>query len=224
MNEASLIKYSLSVKEIRLLEEKAKKIGLTERILIENASSSLYEALSRLSLGKKALVISGRGNNAADVLSCARKLYSRGYEAKVVVLEDKELGLEAAFQKEVLKKMNLPLEVIKPADAFKLKAILKNCDFILEGILGIGVKGKVSPFLKEVIGLINQSGRKIVSCDIPSGLCPQQGIVLGAAVKADYTVTFIAPKKGFFVNQGKDYCGRILIADIGISRQVLEHV
>jgi len=224
MSQASLIKSSLSIKEIRLLEEKAKKIGLTERILIENASSSLYEAVSCLDLGKKALVISGRGNNGADVLSCARKLFSRGYEVKAVLLEEKDLGPEAAFQKGILEKINLSLEVVKPADTFKLKNVFKNCDFILEGILGIGVKGEVSPFLKEVIDLINQSGKKIISCDIPSGLCPQQGLPLGAAVKADYTVTFIAPKKGFFLNQGKDYCGRIFIADIGISRQILKDV
>ena len=96
---------SLTLNRIRELETKAKEIGLDERILIENASSNLFRAVDSLNLGKKALAISGRGNNGADVLSCARKLISAGYEVTIVVLEDKELGPEACFQKNVLVKI-----------------------------------------------------------------------------------------------------------------------
>lgn len=195
---------------------------MEERILIENASSSLFRAVERLNLGKKVLVVSGRGNNGADVLSCSRKLLSAGYKVSAAVLEDKALNEEALFQREILDKIKLPLYFIRENNVFELKGLLEGCDFVLEGILGIGAKGELNPFLKEVISLINKSGKKIVSCDIPSGLCPDEGKVLGAAIKADYTVTFIAPKKGFFINEGKGRCGEIIVADIGISGEILE--
>ncbi len=214
----------LSTSKLRELETLAKKIGLEERILIENAASNLFKVIDSLDLGKRALVISGRGNNGADVLSCSRKLLSNGYDLVIVALEDKQLGPEAAFQRDLLAKIGCRVHSITSSNAPKLKEFFGDRDFILEGILGIGVKGEVSPFLHEVIGLINKSGRKVVSCDIPSGLSPDQGVVLGQAIKADYTVSFIAAKRGFYLNQGPSLCGEISIVDIGISRSILEEL
>ncbi|NQT28481.1 MAG: NAD(P)H-hydrate epimerase, partial [Candidatus Omnitrophica bacterium] len=198
---------SLSASKLRELDDLAKKIGLEERILIENASSNLFKVINRLSLGKKVLVISGRGNNGADVLSCARKLFCSGYGVVVAIVSEKELGQQASFQKEVLKRIGCQIFSFKNNNISELKKLFEDKDFILEGILGIGVKGELSPFLKETVSLINGSGKKIVSCDIPSGLSPDQGVILGQAIKADYTVSFIAPKLGFYLNQGPNLCG-----------------
>ena len=229
----------LSVERIRKLEKQAKDLGLEERILIENASSNLFGVIDSLHLGQqitqqaeglpgyplgrqKVLVVSGRGNNGADVLSCARKLFSRGYGVRVAVLEDKELGKEAYFQKNLLEKIKVPIYSIRDNNIQEFKKFLQNGDFILEGILGIGVKGEISPFLKKVITLINESAKRIVSCDIPSGLHPDEGVILGEAIKASYTITFIAQKRGFFLKQGPSCCGKIFVVDIGVSRQILE--
>ena len=214
----------LSASKLRELDDLAKKIGLEERILIENASSNLFEVINKLNLGKKVLVISGRGNNGADVLSCARKLFCSGYDLRVAIVSEKELGLQASFQKGVLEKIGCQISSFNNKNVSELKKLFEDRDFILEGILGIGVKGELSPFLKEAISLINESGKKIVSCDIPSGLSPDQGVALGQAIKADYTVSFIAPKLGFYLNQGPNLCGQISIVDIGISRSILEEL
>jgi len=213
---------ALSSEQLRRLDRRAKDLGMGETILIENASSNLFGVIDKLDLGKKALVISGRGNNGADVLSCARKLFSRGYEVKAAVLQDKPLGSQAYLQKSILDKIKVPVAIVKPRYTDQINIFLQECDFVLDGILGIGVKGEISDFFKAVISLVNQSGKKIVSCDIPSGLSPDEGVVLGEAIKADYTVSFIAPKKGFFVKQGPNLCGKIFVADIGISKEILE--
>ena len=215
---------NLNVKDLRALEEKAKDLGLDERVLIENASSNLCESVYQLDLGKKVLVVAGRGNNGADVLACARKLYSRGLSVAAAVLEEKELGQEAKAQKDILEKIKIPIYSIKSDNLNDLGDLFKGIDFILEGILGIGLKGEVAPFLKGVISLINNSGKKVISCDIPSGLSPDQGLILGEAIKANSTITFIAAKQGFFINQGPSCCGKIIVVDIGISKDVLEEV
>ena len=215
---------SLSAKDLRTLDEKAKELGLNERILIENASSNLFAEIDKLNLGKKALVISGRGNNGADVLSCERKLYSRGYSVQVAIITEKELGAEALFQKDILEKIKVPITLIKEDNVKILEELLKDVDFILEGILGIGVKGSLSPFLVQVISKINNSKKRVVSCDIPSGLDPDTGNVLGAAVKADYTISFIGAKRGFFLNEGDKLCGKIIVVDIGISKDILINI
>ena len=215
---------SLPVNKLRRLDALAKEIGLEERILIENASSNLFKVIDRLNLGKKVLVVSGRGNNGADVLSCARKLFSSGYDVMAAIVSEKELGQEASFQKRVLERIGCQVSSFNNNNISELKKLFEDRDFILEGILGIGVRGEVSPFLREAIDLINESGKKIISCDIPSGLSPDEGAVLGRAIRADYTVTFIAPKSGFYLNQGPNLCGKISVVDIGISRDILEKV
>ncbi|MBU1121092.1 MAG: NAD(P)H-hydrate epimerase [Candidatus Omnitrophota bacterium] len=214
----------LDVKSIRTLEDKAKSLGLDERTLIENASSNLYQSLDNLSLGKRVAVIAGRGNNGADVLSCARKLVSRGYDVRVIITAQKELGVEAGVQLNILERIMVPIQILNHGNFDDISRTVNMSDFVLEGILGIGIKGEVTPFLKDVIHIVNSSNKKVISCDIPSGLSPDEGKVLGAAIKADYTITFIAPKRGFFLNEGPNLCGKVIVVDIGISKDALSKV
>ena len=224
MSESAFPQKQITVSHMRLLETRARALGLDERLLIENASSNLFAVVDLLALGKSVLVVAGRGNNGADVLSCARKLVGRGYRVRVLIVREKELGAEAQFQKDVLEAMRVPLSVVGVGQEEMIAEYVRKCDFILEGILGIGIKGEVSPFLKSCIVQINDSKKKVVSCDIPSGLSPNDGIVLGAAIRADYTVTFLGAKPGFFINQGLHVCGKTFVVDIGISRETLENV
>lgn len=207
----------LSVAKIRKFEQKAKQLGLSERILIENASSNLFTAIDSLVLPKQILVIAGRGNNGADVLSCARKLFARGYKVKVATLEENKLNPEAIFQKRLLAKIKVPVITVRPGNLSKLKDLIRKNAVVLEGILGIGIRGQLSPFLINVITLVNQSKKTIISCDIPSGLDPDSGKILSIAVRADCTITFIAAKKGFYLDQGPRHCGKIFVVDIGIA-------
>lgn len=215
---------ALTVKQIRQFEETAIKIGFSERLLIENASSSLCEKISQLKLEKNVLIVAGKGNNGADVLACGRKLLICGYQINVVIIKEGNLNNEVIFQKNILEKLNGSIKVITENNLDQFKIFLKNKGFILDGILGIGISGNVSLFIKNVIVMINNSKKMIVSCDVPSGLSPDNGLILGTAVKANYTVTFIAPKLGFFIKPGKTLCGKVLIANIGVSRKALEGV
>ncbi len=214
----------LSVLEIRTLETNAKNLGFSERILIENASSNLCVSVDALGLGKKVLVVAGRGNNGADVLACARKLISRNYEVAVAILSEKPLGKEAKWQKDILKKIKCTVIPLNNDNMIELKAAAGDADFIVDGILGIGVRGEVDVFIKTVIAILNESRKTIVSCDIPSGLSPDEGAILGAAICADYTITFIAPKKGFLINKGPDLCGEVFVVDVGIAKEALEKI
>lgn len=212
-------KSPLSVNEIRKLEKKAKQFGLDERLLIENASGNLSWIIDELKLGKQVIALSGKGNNGADTLAAARKLLIKGYKVKAAIVAqdclDKSLSREVVFQKSILKK----LTKVKSFDSKNIAGLakfLKQGDFIIDGLLGIGVRGEVSGFLCQAINIINKSKKKIVSCDIPSGLDPQTGLALNIAIKADYTITFIAPKIGFFLNNAKKFCGKIITTDIGL--------
>lgn len=214
----------LSLQKILALENNAKMLGLSERLLIENASSNLAAVIHALKVGKRILVLAGRGNNGADSLAAARKLSAKGYKVIVLLIQEKEFGPEVLFQKKILEKIAIPIYRIDTARLDLLARFLRNTDCVLDGILGIGVKGEVSSFLEHVFKLINASGKKIIACDVPSGLLPDTGRIAKAAVKADHTITFIALKRGFFMRAGKRFCGTIHVVDIGISRRLLERL
>jgi ADP-dependent NAD(P)H-hydrate dehydratase / NAD(P)H-hydrate epimerase len=214
----------LLLKECRRLEEAAKKIGFSERTLVENASCNLSRILINLNLGRDIAVIAGKGNNGADVLSCARKLYNQGLNVKVVVLRYGSYSPELLWQKSIIQAQGVPLKIVGKEDLGHLASFFKKADYLLDGIFGIGIKGEIDDLAGEVIEHINKSGKKVVSCDIPSGLSPDEGIALGQAVKADYTITFIGTKQGFYLNQGPGYCGKIIVTDIGLSKTALERI
>ncbi len=220
-----MVNQYLSVKSIRVLEEKARQLGLEERILIENASSNLCYIIKKLRMGKKVLIIAGRGNNGADVLACGRKLLASGYKVKIAIISPKKLKEESFYQYKILRRLIKDIIFIRSKkDLFKLKMLTKGVDFILEGILGIGINHELNEFLKDAIKILNTSAKKIISCDIPSGLNPDTGKVMGESIKAHCTITFIAPKKCFFLKERRRECGKIYIADIGVSKDILRKI
>ena len=98
---------------------------------------------------------------------------------------------------------------------FKVKknAILIDCLF------GTGISRKISGFLKKAILKINGSKQKIISIDIPSGINGDTGKVLGCAIKANITLALHAKKIGHTLYPGIDYCGKIIVINIGINKK-----
>lgn len=92
-----------------------------------------------------------------------------------------------------------------------------DADLIIDAIFGIGLSSEVREPYKGVIEKINLSGKPILSVDVPSGLDATTGKILGSAVKATKTVTFVAAKTGFYQNDGPKVCGEIVVRDIGIT-------
>ena len=214
---------ALSVEDLRKLDAKAIQIGFSERALIENASSNLCCIIDNLNLGRKILAAAGRGNNGADTLACARKLSNRGYKVYAAVVSDKNINSECSFQAGILKRLGIHIDFIESISGLAgVEKLISEVDFVIDGLLGVGVKRPVEGLLGRAIDIINSGGKRVVSCDVPSGLAPDTGRVITRAVMADYTVTFLSYKKGFFTDEGKRYCGKVYVADIGVSREMLE--
>jgi ADP-dependent NAD(P)H-hydrate dehydratase / NAD(P)H-hydrate epimerase len=86
----------------------------------------------------------------------------------------------------------------------------------VDALLGTGLSRPVEGLLAGWIGAINQSGRRIVSVDVPSGLDADTGLVPGACVRATLTVTLGLPKPGLLVAEGPALAGEVWVADIGV--------
>jgi len=95
--------------------------------------------------------------------------------------------------------------------------IPSNVDIVVDGLLGIGLQGEVRENIGQLIDVINVSRLPVMAIDIPSGLCSDTGIVLGRAIHAAHTVTFIGAKQGLVTGQARDYVGQLHFAGLGVE-------
>jgi NAD(P)H-hydrate epimerase len=79
----------------------------------------------------------------------------------------------------------------------------------------------VRPPYDRVVEAINASGARVLAVDIPTGLDADTGLPQGATVRAHYTATVVAPKKGFGSESAREWLGRVHVIDIGIPRRLL---
>ena len=120
--------------------------------------------------------------------------------------------------------MGQKFDTVRDDGAFNknTKMFVKKADLIIDAILGIGFKGKtVREPVRSAIIFINSLKKKVLSVDIPSGLNADTGAVSDCAVKSDVTVTFCAPKKGFYAKTARSYTGKVVVRDIGIPREAV---
>lgn len=195
------------------------RLGIQALVLMENAGRAVAEVALDL-LGQVCnahiAVFCGRGNNAGDGFVAARHLITQGQDVDVYLLARQvQVRNEAEINLNILKK--LTNRIFEIGDSASLETInFKAYTLIIDALLGIGLKGEVGGLFKEAISLINKSGVRTVAVDIPSGLDATSGEVCGIAIRADTTVTFVARKQGFLRGQGPEYCGKIIVKDLGI--------
>ncbi len=206
---------SISVFQAQAFDRFAQeKLGIPSIILMENAGRSVAEeALKMLRSGKKVVVLCGVGNNGGDGLVAARHLVNAGVKVKVYIVgKISRLKADPKTNLNILRKMGMRIK----RDVEGLRGMMREGEgIIIDALFGIGLKSDVREPYASVVDLMNRSGKPILSVDVPSGLDADTGKVLGVAVKAKRTVTFVASKKGF--SKARKYCGKLVVRDIGIT-------
>lgn len=216
--------------EIREIDRKAiEEYEIPGLILMENAGRSVAEETLKMLVNPhnaKVAIFCGKGNNGGDGFVIARHLHNRGvvislYLTTTVsgVLADGDAGTNL----KILLNMNLNIkELHNLHDIEKIEKELQGFDIIVDAIFGTGLSGEVRKPVNLLIKKINETNIPVISVDIPSGLNCDEGIALGTAIKATKTVTFVSPKEGFYKGHGKEYTGELIVADIGIPKELIQ--
>ncbi|RDU23009.1 NAD(P)H-hydrate dehydratase [Anaerosacchariphilus polymeriproducens] len=188
----------------------ANYFGLPSIVLMERAALSVIELIQDKKMKDNILVVCGTGNNGGDGLAIARILYERGYKPIVVLIgSDDSLTKEAAIQKKILEKYKINIESTIPQIEYTT---------IIDALFGIGLSREVEGIYYENISIMNKIEGCKIAIDIPSGISADTGKVLGIAFQADYTITFGFSKIGLVLYPGCTYCGKIIVKDIGITK------
>ena len=212
------------VSEMRVLDREAiEGFGIPEDLLMENAGEAACAVLGREVgvAGKTFVIACGVGNNGGDGFVVARRLHAAGAVVKVVVVGD-ESRLRGAAMKNRQILSRLPIQVDTLKEIGPLAADLAACDVIVDALLGTGLSRPVAGLQHEAIERINDSGKTVLSLDVPSGVHGDTGAVMGAAVRADLTVTFGLPKRGNLLWPGFGHCGSLYVSPLSFPPSMIE--
>lgn len=185
------------------------KYKIPSLLLMERAAESVVKEIFSGSYDlKKILIACGTGNNGGDGLAIARMLKLKGCQVDVCVVGALDKMSQEAKQQLGMYQAIFGNFVTAPAyDEYTV---------IVDAVFGIGCNREITGIAAEVIEAINETHAKIIAVDVPSGVSSDTGKICGAAVYADVTVTFFTEKLGMMLYPGRDFCGRILVADLGI--------
>lgn len=213
-----------SVAEMRALDRQAiEGFGVPEDVLMENAGEAACAVLGCAFglAGKRFVIVCGVGNNGGDGFVLARRLHAAEAVLKVVVVGDQNRLRGAALKnRQILSRLPVKVEALQ--DINHLAADLAACDVVVDALLGTGLSRPVAGLQHEVIERVNGSGKTVLSLDIPSGVHGDTGVVLGAAVRADLTVSFGLPKRGNLLWPGFGHCGTLYLSPLSFPPSMIE--
>lgn len=184
--------------------------GLPAEVLMERAALAVRDAAIEHFGPKRVLVLCGSGNNGGDGFAAARLLLVSGISAEVFFLGRHDAMTDSCrLQARVFQAYGGRILPDLPA--------LSGFDLIIDALFGIGLSREVLGRYADLIDAVNRSGALVLSVDIPSGISADDGQILGTAIQADLTVTFQFPKLGQKLFPGEASCGKLLVADVGIT-------
>ena len=162
----------------------------------------------------KILILAGGGNNGGDGIAMARGFWDLGLDCEVALSKPPaSLGGDAGANFRLLRETTgVPVHDASGRPE-TLRPLLENAALVVDGLLGTGFKGSLSPDLAAAIGHVNDSGQRVLALDIPSGLDGDTGEASGVAIVPERTVTFAAVKQGFAAHPER--VGELYLADIG---------
>ena len=167
---------------------------------------------------KNLLIFCGSGHNGGDGFELARQAAAKGLTAHIVLvgkLESMTDEVHAAYQ----------AAIKQGAKTRTIKDDLPAADLLVDGLLGTGLSREVSVDFALAIEKINaQAETPVLALDIPSGLNADTGSIMGCAVTANITLSFIGLNIGLCTNDGSDICGELAFADLAIPQSVYQQV
>ncbi|MDP2362933.1 MAG: NAD(P)H-hydrate dehydratase [Ignavibacteria bacterium] len=214
--------------QIRNLDSFAiKRLNIPGIVLMENAAIGIYQSiLERVDNIKCVGVVCGKGNNGGDGFAVARHFSNAGFGVKVI-----SLGAENDLSEDCKTNFNILQNLCTQRKNLKLKSFksvsdinwLKDCNVIIDAILGSGFAGELNEPYLSIIKSLNKISAFKCAIDVPTGLNADTGF--GAIVfNSDLTITLGEFKKGLFIGKGYEFCGEVVLKEIGIGRDYFDDI
>ncbi len=214
--------------QIRNLDAFAiKQLQVPGIVLMENAALGIYQSImERVENINCVGVVCGKGNNGGDGYAVARHFSNASFDVKILSLgSEKDLSEDCKTNFSILKESSSHRKNLKIKSYNSIKDIswLKDCNVIVDAILGSGFTGELKEPYSSIIKSLNKINAFKCAVDVPTGLNADTGF--GDLVfNSDLTVTLGEFKKGLFLGKGYEYCGEVVLKEIGIGRDYFNDI
>ncbi len=220
----------VTAEQMRGIEERSEKAGVSIDTLMENAGLAVAERIRDHVAqvdGTQVLVLAGPGNNGGDGLVVARHLHDWGARVTVYIYPDNERA-----HAELATLEGRDVELLTAAadeDLAALKDALDSALVVVDALLGTGRSRPIEGVLKNVLGEVAaERGRRpdlrVFALDLPTGLDSDTGAVDPVCPRADFTLTLGYPKVGLYLFPGAEITGTVEVTDIGIPAGLDEDI
>ena len=220
--------YALTARGMQYIDEYTISAGIPSPVLMENASRGVADAVAKRFPDKdtRILVVAGSGNNGGDAICATRWLMHLGYHNIKIFFTGTVSSASKEFSRQVsiLAKAYENISITGLHDSADLSVLRNEYDVIIDGMFGIGLNRVLDENLSKITEFLNCKKAYRVAIDVPSGLNATTGQVMGAAIKADLTLTFGSYKTGLLFGEGRTYSGKIEVVDIGLIDSAYDNV
>jgi hydroxyethylthiazole kinase-like uncharacterized protein yjeF len=198
----------LTPQEMALADAASPSLGVPGPVLMANAGRAVARAVQARFRPCRTLVLCGPGNNGGDGYIAARLLAQQGWPVALAALAPPRAGSDAAG---AAAHWHGPAAPFTPAEAAR-------ASLVIDAVFGAGLARDVDGLVADVL----RASPRVVAVDVPSGLDGATGAVRGFAPHAALTVTFFRLKPGHLLLPGRERCGEIVLADIGMPAGALQ--
>ncbi|RTZ47863.1 NAD(P)H-hydrate dehydratase [Candidimonas sp. SYP-B2681] len=189
--------------------------GISGIALMEAAGSAVANVVGGKFNKRPVLVLCGPGNNGGDGFVAARHLRDAGWPVTLALLGQVDtLSGDAATSAASWSGKIEPLSL----------ELLSGAGLVIDALFGAGLSRPLEEPVALLLQALINSRIPVCAVDVPSGVDGSSGEVLGIAAAAQITVTFFRKKPGHVLMPGKELCGEVIVADIGIPSSVLEPI
>ncbi|HMN43431.1 MAG TPA: NAD(P)H-hydrate dehydratase [Povalibacter sp.] len=166
---------------------------------------------------QRIVVLCGPGNNAGDGYVLARLARARRLDVVVIALSD-----PASLRGDARRAWQ---DFIAEGGSTRdwSDDCLENAEVIVDAIFGIGLSRNIDGAMAQCIARVNEAAAPILAIDIPSGLDADTGRILGAAIHAERTLTFLGLKQGFYLGDGPNCTGTVMFDGLEVPEAALAH-
>ncbi|MGM0450011.1 MAG: NAD(P)H-hydrate dehydratase [Pseudomonadota bacterium] len=214
-----------TAEQVRNLDRTAiEAFGVDGFDLMKRAGKAAFRlARRRWPEARQLLVLCGGGNNGGDGYVVAGLAAQQGIACRCVAVSDpSKLSGTAASAHAFARESGIEIISFDSLDDGQLGTLLTESDLVVDTLLGTGLSGEVRAPYAGVIEQLNASPVPVLAVDIPSGLCSGTGRVLGTAVRAAATITFIGRKAGLYTGRARDCTGPVSFDDLSVDPAVYD--
>ncbi len=217
----------LTGQQMRNVDRRAiEQFGIPGLDLMEAAGRGVAEAFLEDhadAADRGVLIVCGKGSNGGDGLVVARHLSRSGLSPRVILLAAPgQLSGDAAANLESANRAGVRVESVTDIAAWDgLDGLLDEAPYVIDAILGTGIRGGARGLPAAVIRQLNESGARVVSVDLPSGVDSDSPAVAGEALRAERTYTLCRPKLPLVLPPSDRLAGRWRVIPIGIPDEAV---